>query len=69
MARPRTPAALRNPEVPADLFAGLRWRRGRHDGQKQLHMPPMNIQEIGRMAVMAYTHKALPSQFFATARR
>ncbi len=32
-------------------------------------MPPMNIQEIGRMAVMAYTHKALPSQFFATARR
>jgi predicted enzyme related to lactoylglutathione lyase len=27
----------------------------------KLHMPAMNIQEIGRMAVMAYPHKALPS--------
>jgi hypothetical protein len=51
------PAAFRNlarATALADLFAGRRWRRGSHDSQKPWReTPPMNIQEIGRMAVMA----------------
>jgi len=34
----------------------------------KLHIPPMNIQEIGRMAVMAYPQGAAFA-VFATARR
>jgi predicted enzyme related to lactoylglutathione lyase len=55
----------------ANLFAGLRLRRGAHNSQEpgaKLHMPPMNIQVIGRMAVMAYPQGAAFA-VFATACR
>jgi hypothetical protein len=55
----------------ANLFAGLRLRRGTHNSQEpgaKLRMSPMNIQVIRRMAVMAYAQGAA-FPVLATARR
>jgi len=50
-------------------ICGLPMARGRHDGQKQPpHAVRCNIQEIGRMAVMAYPTRAASQFFLHTAR-
>ena len=74
MARRRTPAAFRNLGVPPHWQIYLLVSDGdaaatidKNLGAK-LHMPPMNIQEIGRMAVMAYPQGAAFA-VFATVRR
>jgi len=74
MARPRTLAAFRNlgvpPHWPIYLLVsdgGAAATIAKNLGAK-LHLPPMNIQEIGRMAVMGYPQGAAFA-VFDTARR
>ena len=74
MARLRTPAAFRNLGVPPHWQIYLLVSDGDAAGTidknlgAKLHRPPMNIQEIGRMAVMAYPQGAAFA-VFATVRR